>query len=86
MSLMHSFMQHQYFFGISCMFLMLKLLNMWLSEQKPAIFAYKLKFIICDQTCENTVNEERFAGLNFRGFHGFQEYCESFSVNISASL
>ena len=21
------------------------------------------------------INMERFAGLNFRGFHGFQEYC-----------
>ena len=26
-----------------------------------------------------TVNGERFAGLNFRGFH---EHCESFPVNI----
>ena len=34
----------------------------------------------------NTVNGERFAGLNFHGFRGFQEYHESFSVNISASL
>ena len=24
----------------------------------------------------------RFAGLNFHVFHGFLEYCESFSVNI----
>ena len=31
----------------------------------------------------NTVNRERFAGLNFRSF---PEYHESFSVNISASL
>ena len=31
----------------------------------------------------NTVNRERFAGLNFRGF---QEYRKSFSVNISDSL
>ena len=30
----------------------------------------------------NTVNGERFAGLNFRVFLGFHEYCESFSVNI----
>ena len=29
-----------------------------------------------------TVNGERFTGLNFRVFHGFQEYRESFSVNI----
>ena len=35
---------------------------------------------------KNTVNRERFAGLNFRVFHGFQEYRESFSVDISASL
>ena len=33
-----------------------------------------------------TVNGERFTGLNCRVFHGFQEYRESFSVNISASL
>ena len=33
-----------------------------------------------------TVNGERFAGLNFHVFHGFQEYRGSFSVNISASL
>ena len=31
-----------------------------------------------------TVNGERFAGLNFCIFHGFQEYRKSFSVNISA--
>ena len=30
----------------------------------------------------NTVNGERFAGLNFRIFRGFQEHCESFPVNI----
>ena len=29
-----------------------------------------------------TVNEERFTGLNFRGFCSFQEYRGSFSVNI----
>ena len=29
-----------------------------------------------------TVNGERFTGLNFRIFYGFQEYCESFSVTI----
>ena len=34
----------------------------------------------------NTLNGERFAVLNFRVFHSFQEYHESFSVNISASL
>ena len=33
-----------------------------------------------------TVNGERFAGLNFRGFRGFQEHHESFSVNKSAAL
>ena len=27
-------------------------------------------------------SRERFTGLNFHVFHGFQEYCESFSVNI----
>ena len=31
----------------------------------------------------NTVNGERFAGLNF---HSFQEYHKSFSVNITTSL
>ena len=32
-------------------------------------------------------NGERFTGLNFRiFFHGFQEYRESFSMNISASF
>ena len=30
---------------------------------------------------ETTVNVERFAALNFRVFHGFQDH-ESFSVNI----
>ena len=29
-----------------------------------------------------TVNGERFAGLNFRVFHDFQEYRQSFSVNL----
>ena len=33
-----------------------------------------------------TVNVERFAGLNFQAFHGFQEYRESFSMNMGASL
>ena len=32
-----------------------------------------------------TVNMERFTGLNFHGFHNFQEYCKSFSMNICAS-
>ena len=53
-----------------------------------------LKFLSCsvDQVlhavyaCRTTVNGERFTGLNFRVFHSFQEYRESFSVNISASL
>ena len=27
---------------------------------------------------------ERFAGLNIRVFHGFQEYLENFPMNISA--
>ena len=31
---------------------------------------------------EHTINGERFAGLNFRVFHGFQEHRESFTVNI----
>ena len=30
----------------------------------------------------STVNGERFAGLNFRIFHGFQEHRESFPVNV----
>ena len=29
-----------------------------------------------------TVNRERFAGLNFCVFHGFQEHHESFPMNI----
>ena len=29
-----------------------------------------------------TVNGEKFAGLNFRVFRGFQGYCKRFSVNI----
>ena len=29
-----------------------------------------------------TVNWERFTGLNFRVFYGFQEHRESFAVNI----
>ena len=33
-----------------------------------------------------TVNGERFAEVNFCVFQGFQEYRESFSMNISASL
>ena len=32
------------------------------------------------------INGERFVGLNFRVFHGFPEYRERVSVNISASL
>jgi len=35
---------------------------------------------------KGTVNGERFAGLNFCGFHGFEEDRESFSVNISHEL
>ena len=27
---------------------------------------------------DSTINRERFAGLNFCIFHGFQEYCKSF--------
>ena len=33
-----------------------------------------------------TMNMERFAGLKFCGFCSFQEYYESFSMNLSASL
>ena len=29
-----------------------------------------------------TVNGERFAGLNLRGFHGFWEYRKSFPMNF----
>ena len=42
-----------------------------------------MKFVTGRST---TVNRERFAGLNFRVLHSFQEYHESFSMNISASL
>ena len=34
------------------------------------------------QCIENTVNVERFAGLNFHGLNSFEEYHESCSVNI----
>jgi len=37
-------------------------------------------------TAVYTVNRERFAGLNFRGFRGFEEDRESFSVNIIHEL
>ena len=33
-----------------------------------------------------TINWERFAGLNFYGFHGFQEYCEKFCEYKCLSL
>ena len=33
-------------------------------------------------TVETTVNGERFTGLNFRVFCGFQEHRESFPMNI----
>ena len=35
-----------------------------------------------DTVLVNTVNGESFTGLNFRGFHGFLEDCESFPMNI----
>ena len=31
---------------------------------------------------QHTVNEERFTGLNFHVFRGFQDHRESFLVNI----
>jgi len=34
----------------------------------------------------STVNGERFAGLNFHGFRGFEDDRESFSVNILHEL
>ena len=37
-------------------------------------------------SCLNSVNGERFAGLNFRIFCGFQEHRESFPVNIIQAL
>ena len=43
-------------------------------------------FICSSSLALHTINEERFAGLNFHGFHRFQEYCESFSMNLSTSL
>ena len=30
----------------------------------------------------NTIDMERFAGLNFCSFHGFEEYCKSVFMNI----
>ena len=56
------------------------------------VIIYTLVYIQCivGASLSNTectiVNRERFAGLNFLIFHGFQEYHESFSVNISTSL
>ena len=38
-----------------------------------------------DEKC-TTVNVERFSGLNFHSFYGFQDYRERFSITISASL
>ena len=35
---------------------------------------------------QHTINRERVAGLNFHVFHSFQEYCESFLVNINGCL
>ena len=35
---------------------------------------------------EYTINRERFAGLNIRVYHGFQEYRENFPVNIAKCL
>ena len=35
---------------------------------------------------DNTVNRARSTGLNCHIFHNFQEYHESFSVNIRVSL
>ena len=45
-------------------------------------------FVVVVRYCDvmNALNGERFAGLNFCVFHSFQEYHESFSVSISASL
>ena len=46
-------------------------------------FAVKGKASVMEQY---TVNMERFTGLNFCILHGFQEYRESFPINISTSL
>ena len=45
----------------------------------PNIYLYNFVYIA-------TVKGEKFAGLNFHGFRGFQEYHESFPVNVNASL
>ena len=50
-----------------------------------AISIYTISICICkhiiplhELLIQATVNVERFAGLNFHLFHGFQEYCKSF--------
>ena len=48
------------------------------------MYAYtiSLLYVIQEDIQKNTVNEERYTGLNFHVFHSSQEYHGSFSVNI----
>ena len=70
----------------------------WVSKTHRDIFSYHITcikynlmlhmtcIIVKMFLCVATVNGKSFAGLNFRGFHGFQEYRRRISVNISAPL
>ena len=59
-------------------------------------FKYKYKYCIKSKSlissqingtvCWYTINRERFTGLNFRGFHGFLAYCESFPMNFQLQV
>ena len=51
-----------------------------------ALIILKIEYFTIVFLIAHTVNGERFAGLNFHGFRGFQEHHKGFSVNISASL
>ena len=46
------------------------------------LWAFPEAIWMCVYNKQITVNWERFTGLNFRGFRGFQEYRESFPINI----
>ena len=58
-----------------------------LYQQKHVLCLSHMPWVIIQTATHNwhqhTVNREKFAGLNF---HSFQEYHESFSVNLSTSL
>ena len=50
------------------------------------MFVIKTRYKVCMYIYIYIINGKSFAGLNFHGFCSFQEYRESFSVNISAFL